>query len=256
MCIVVQMEGENTRLAEMAEEALKVATEVRDHQRRTRLVTQHITALLAYGLREHAFTDSAIGEMLGISRNRVSDLVQQAKYPDFDAIGDDLAFLQAQIATMYLPMTRALGGWVHTRTARSADIAADNNIALPDHWQGSPEGLDTAAAQFDNQDTGDRIVVYSLESQQGNPLLDQKKHCVGYDFKGKYRIDYRAAGAEPEPMSLEELGIRETSLLFGLRWPKPTERRYPDDAFANALRAIRSRYMIWPLPALVSDIGN
>lgn len=256
MHIVSQTEDEQTRRTEMAEEAIKVAAEVRDHQRKSHLVTQHITALLAYGLREHAFTDSAIGEVLGISRNRVSDLVQQAKYPDFDAIGDDLAFLQARIATIYLPMTRALGGWAHTRTALSADIATDNDITLPEHWQSSPDDLDTVAAQFDDQDTGDRIVVYALESQQGNPLFDKKNHFVGYDFKGTYRIDYRAAGGHLEPMPLEELRISEASLRFGLRWSKPTERRYPDDAFANALQAIRRRYAIWPLPALISDIDN
>lgn len=245
-----QTEDEKTRQTEMAEKALKVATEMRDRQRKSHLATQYITALLSHGLREHGFTDSAIGETLGISRNRVSDLVQQAKYPDLDAIGDDLPFIQEQVATIYEPMTRALGGWAQTRTARSGDIAADNNITLPDHWQNSPDGLDTPAAQFDNPDTGDRIVVYSLESQQGNPLFDKKKHCVGYDFKGTYRIDYRPASGDPEPMSLEELGTSETNLRFGSRWPKPTDRRYPDDAFDNALRAIRGHYVIWPLPAL------
>lgn len=245
-----RMEGNEDRHAEMAAQAIEIVTEVRDRQRKAHQATQYITALFAYGLREQGFSDSAIGEALSISRNRVSDLVQQALYPDLDAIGDDIAFVQAQIATTYLPIAQPASGWVHTRTDRSGEIAIANEIALPEHWQNNPAALDTQAAEFDHQDTGDRILVYSLESQQGNPLFDKKKHCVGYDFMGTYRIDHCPADGDRQPMSLAQIGIAETDLRFGSRWSKPAERRYSDDAFGNALRAIRRHHSIWPLPAL------
>jgi predicted XRE-type DNA-binding protein len=249
------MENRDERRTEMIAQAKAILSEIHTRESMAHQATFYVTAILAHGLREQGLTDKAIGETLSVSRNRVNDLVKAAIWPElFDGvtIGDhrQREFLETATRDTYRPIAQPSTGWIHTITGRSGDIATANNIPLPRHFHTDPAELETEGAQFDNHDTGERILVYTLERHHGKPLFDSEMQCVGYDFIGHYRIDIFSVAGDRNSLPLEHLGITETALRFGAKWPLPTERRDSGDAFRNAMKAVRHHYGIWPLPDL------
>lgn len=253
------MENAEERLAAMISQAKDAMAAVRHRETLAHNVTKSVAGILACGLREQGLTDKAIAEALTVSRNRVTNLVEESIYPAlFAAIGDQEARRRviAELDEIYGPIAQASAGWVHTCTDVSGRIAHANRITLPKPYRAKPRVLDTPAAQFDNLDTGERIVVYSLERHHGKILLDTEMRLAGYDFKGLYRIDVCSPAGTRQPYPLEILGITEQDLRFGKNWSEPKKRRSEDDAFRNATAAVRRHYGIWPRPALSDEYAG
>lgn len=252
------MENVEERRAAMIEQAGQILAEARLRESMAATVTYCVTGALAYGLREQGLSDKAIGEILSVSRNRVGDLVKAGIWPTLFArikLDDDRRrkFAAAEMKSIYRPVAQEQQEWVHTRTDRSGYIAERNNIPIPREYRHSPGALEPEAAEFDNCVTGERIVVYTLERHHGKMLFDSEQNRVGYDYKGEYRIELCSANGARHPLPLELLGITSSELRFGDKWPDPEERRLSDDAFRNAVAAVRKHYGIWPLPSLNED---
>lgn len=116
---------------------------------------------------------------------------------------------------IYQPMAHPATGWIHTLTDISGRIALANGISIPKPFRpNAGRGLDTAAAQFDNLDTGERILVYSLERHHGQVLFDAEMRLAGYDFKGHYRIDLCSPAGTRQSYPLEILGMRNCQYLW------------------------------------------
>lgn len=244
------MENVEERRHAMIAQAKDTIAEARYREAMARRVTNCVAGALAYGLREQGLTDKAIGEVLTVSRNRVADLVKEGMWPYPGPLDDQRQqrHVNAEIDEIYQPIAHPSNGWTHTLTDVSGRIAHANAIPLPKPHRRNPAGLDTPAAQFDNLDTGERILVYSLERHHGQILFDSEMRLAGYDFKGHYRIDLCSAAGTRQPYPLEILGITTSDLRFGKKWP-PEERRHDDDAFRTALGAVRRHYGIWPRAA-------
>ncbi|MUL50139.1 hypothetical protein FZI85_27455 [Mycobacterium sp. CBMA293] len=240
--------GIQRRHEAMLTQAHDVMAQARYREEEARRLTSHIAGALAYALREQQFTDTAIGEALGVSRNRVSELVNIGIWPTvYGPAGLDGDFKQVanQIDDLYGPLARPNAGWVHTLTGTSGLVAHANAIPLPDLYQEEPSGLDTAAAQFDNINTGERILVYTLERHFGKAIVNAETQKLERDHKGWYRIELCTGGRQPIPLT--NLGITEEDLRFGRGWKHPKQRRDEDDAYRNAIAAVRCHYGIWPL---------
>lgn len=238
----------------MIAQARDVLAEARYREELARTATGCVAGALAWGLREQGLTDKAIGETLGVSRNRVSDLVDAGMYPTICSgirLGDDRQreYVTAEVEAVYGPLARPKSGWVHTKTAASGTIACDNGIPLPVTVR-DPEHLSLSGAQFDNLDTGERVLVYTLDRHYGQPLLDSHLRRVGADYRGEYRIDLWSSPGGVHPYPLEILNMEASDLRFGKNWESPKERRTDEQAYLNAVRAVRRHYGIWPRPGL------
>ncbi|MCP3811009.1 hypothetical protein NLX62_01435 [Mycobacteriaceae bacterium Msp059] len=252
------MENVEERRAAMIAQAGQILAEARLRESMASTVTYCVTGALAYGLREQGLSDKAIGEILSVSRNRVGDLVKAGIWPTLFArikLDDDRRrkFAAAEMKSIYRPVAQEQQEWVHTRTDCSGYIAERNNIPIPREYRHSPGSLEPEAAEFDNCVTGERIVVYTLERHHGKMLFDSEHRRVGYDYRGEYRIELCSASGARHPLPLELLGITSSELRFGDKWADPEERRLSDDAFRNAVAAVRKHYGIWPLPSLNED---
>lgn len=241
------MENAEERRDAMVAQAKDTIAEARYREAMARRVTNCVAGALAYGLREQGLTDKAIGEVLTVSRNRVADLVNEGIWPYLGPLDDQRQerHVTAEVDEIYQPIAQPNTGWTHTLTDVSGRIAHANKIVLPKPYRRSVASLDTAAAQFDNLDTGERILVYSLERHHGQILFDSEMRLAGYDFMGYYRIDMCSPTGTRQPYPLEILGINSSELRFGKKWPDQ-ERRHDDDAFRIAVAAVRRYYGIWP----------
>ncbi|MFD4182164.1 hypothetical protein [Rhodococcus sp. NPDC058514] len=91
----------------------------------------------------------------------------------------------------------------------------------------STDLADTAAREYQQVTTGQRVLIYSQERWKGRPDPDSED---GWDRRGRYLIE-RCPGLEEgrcaerhTPFPLSELGLRDGDDLFGTGWPvrRPT----------------------------------
>jgi len=236
----------------MVTQAQEVLSEAKIQEAKARTVTACVTGALAYGLREQGLTDKAIGEALGVSRNRVNALVRVGMWPSiYGDLPAEARGIAAEVDAIYSKLTKPASGWVHAASASSGEIAVANNIPLPPSFAKNPTSLDPQGAAFVNLDTGERIIVYTLERHRGQMLFNEERHLVGTDFKGVYRIDLVSSSGHRQQYPLEILGITEAQLRFGRGWDRPEQRRDDDDAYLAAIEAVRRHYGIWPRARLV-----
>jgi hypothetical protein len=108
--------------------------------------------------------------------------------------------------------------------------------------------LDTSGAQFRNVQTGERILVYSLQRWRGAPEFDSATGDLsGWDHRGRYRVELCAANSRPAVMPLELVGLAAKATCFGSGWADPTRRRSDGEAFRRIVAALRRHCGIWPL---------
>lgn len=252
------MENAAARTAEMTEQAKAAIATARFHEMLAQKTTKVVAGTLALGLREQGLSDTAIGEVLGVSRNRITDLVNVGIWPR--VAGDVPLFrceerdaIEAGVSTLCKPLIAQESGWIHTRTGRGQDLLEENKVPLPYAIGKRPGLLDAEAAQFDNQSSGERILVYTFERHYGEMLYDSNLRQDGPNGKGYYRIELCSAAGGRHELPLELLGIDIGALRFGSKWPNPRHRNDIGDAFRNALAAVRGYYGIWPLPAHLED---
>lgn len=265
------MENVAERKTEMIAQAKEVLEKAREREVMAQRITKVVKGTLAYGLREQGLTHKQIGEILGVSRNLVGELIGLSRNPIDELIKtgiwtrlfsevpfghfDEYWQLVSAVQEIFGPIEQGTTGWVHTRTGRSGRILESNDIPVPRTYRHEPGGLDTDAAQFDNRESGERILVYSLERHHGKVLFDDEMQATGQrDHRGEYRIELLspASGARQQ-LPLELLDVPASDLRFGQGWPERAERNDPDDAFRNAIAAVRRHFGIWPLPAVTDD---
>lgn len=234
----------------MLGEARTVLAEADRLQEESTKIATLVKATIALGLREQGLTNKAIAELIGESRNKINDLVNMAVWPALYGglpSGEYLRFSK-MIDSIYGPLSGPDTGWVHARTTRSGIIVEAHAIPLPRFLPA--ESLDTDAAEFENPDTGERIIVYSLERHYGSPLFNVHGGREDSDGRGYYRIEVCSPNGSREALPLEILGISANAITFGSGWPTPGQRRVEGDAFRNAVAAVRSYYGIWPQQGL------
>jgi hypothetical protein len=221
--------------------------EARRRADRAAEIVQIVAGLLASGLREQGHSDRAIGAALQISRNRVSELVDRAPVvklsvpvdADDDWVGDWIEDIYGR-ASAAGPST-----WVQDRPYLSGHVVLDNAIPVPAPL--TDADLDTSGAQFRNADTGERILVYSLQRWRGTPefAADTGEH-TDWDHRGHYSVELRAANGRRRAMPPEMLGLTVDATCFGSGWEEPGRRQSDGAAFRRIVAAVRRRYGVWP----------
>ncbi|OHT73356.1 hypothetical protein BKG67_04925 [Mycobacteroides chelonae] len=249
------VENAADRTAEMIAQAREIIGAARYRAGVIDRATKGVIASLACGLKEQGLTDKAVAEVLGVSRNRISEIVAEGMYlTAFDGVRIDDDAQRREITTevlqLYRPIATQPTGWVQVRAPRSGRLLEANGIQLPRMYQEIPGELDTEAAEFVNRDSGERILVYSLERHHGTVLYDSDGKFIDYDFKGEYHIDLCSPTGGRQPLPLALLGIDQSDLKFGKGWTDLPRHRVEDDAFANAVGAVRRYYGIWPVASV------
>jgi hypothetical protein len=152
-------------------------------------------------------------------------------------IDDMYSSAQATAPSPWRQITQGLG--------LSKDVMRANNIAAQ-----SPmpvESLSTCGAQFDNTDTGERILSYSLQRWNGTPTVNAVTgELAGFDHRGGYTIELWSGSGTRCEMPTEIFGISANATYFGSGWDESARRQTADDAFERIVAAIRRHYRIWP----------
>lgn len=258
MRTIEHMENLANRRSTMLDEARAVLNEADRLHEESAKIAALVKATIALGLREQGLTNKAIADLIGESRNKINDLVQMAIWPALygDLPSGEFVRFSKMIDDVYGQIGEAGTGWVHARTVLSGIIVEAHAIPLPRLVRA--ESLDTDAAEFENPDTGEQIIVYSLERHYGSPLFDAHGRREDGDGRGHYRIEVCSPNGSREALPLEILGISPNAITFGSGWPSPEQRRVDGDAFRNAVAAVRAHYGIWPQQGLKSyaDAGD
>ncbi len=227
-----------------AQVALAEARQRADH---AAAIVRTVAGLLAAGLREQGHSDRAIGAALQISRNRVGELIAAAPWVKLGAHTDtDNDWIVDWIEDIYSRAATAAGStWVQDGPQLSGQVVEENRIAVPPPL--SVADLDTSGAQFRNVDTGERILVYSLQRWRGMPQFDSATGDLSaWDHRGYYSVELCAAGGHRAAMPLELLALTSDALCFGSGWLEPARRQSEGAAFRRIVVALRRHYGIWP----------
>ncbi len=249
---MVGVENLADRRSTMLDEARTVLNEANRRLEETAKIAALVRATIALGLREQGLTNKAIADLIGESRNKINDLVKMATWPALygDLPSGEFVRFSKLIDDVYGQIGEAGTGWIHARTVRSGTVVESHAIPLPRLVRA--DSLDTDAAEFENPDTGERIIVYSLERHYGSPIFDAHGRREDGDGRGYYRIEVCSPNGSREALPLEILGISPNSITFGSGWPSPEQCRVDGDAFRNATAAVRAYYGIWPQQGLKS----
>lgn len=246
---MIRVENAEARRAQMLVQATEVLAEARRLEAFANRVTTVVAGTLAWGLRNQGMSDREIGKVLPVSRNRVAKLVNAGKWPtEFGRVAwDEREEMRAAVAAIYGRIGHAGPGWIQTRQARSGDICADNKVPIPGFYS-SAGALDLDGAQFDNAESGERILVYSLHRHNGWPLFATGGRFVKHDHRGEYRIDLCVPGGARQALPLQILGLAPVDVRFGIGWPE--QQIDTDLVFQTVTESVRRHYGIWPLAAL------
>ncbi|KDQ01206.1 hypothetical protein AN948_05420 [Rhodococcus sp. ADH] len=102
--------------------------------------------------------------------------------------------------------------------------------------------LNASGAQFVNHRTGEKIIVYSLDSIKGARLNQQGDRPQDWDHRGAFRVERVSRDGTRSPMTMQEIGLPEGVEQFGYGWEPP---RHPEhESFARLHAAIHATYRI------------
>jgi hypothetical protein len=104
--------------------------------------------------------------------------------------------------------------------------------------------LNASGAQFVNHRTGEKIIVYSLDSIKGAKLSDRGDRPEDWDHRGTFRVERISVDGTRSPVTMEEIGLPEGVEQFGYGWEPP---RHPEhESFARIDAAICATCRIIP----------
>ncbi|MGC0362259.1 hypothetical protein ABH922_000243 [Rhodococcus sp. 27YEA15] len=202
-------------------------------------VEQAILALGISALRHLGSSDRAIAKIFAVSRNRIPELARLDGLPA-EPWARDLVrarWREAQLAAS--PWTE------NPEIGRCGELLELNGIAA--RGEHHDRMLDTSAAEFVHQHTGEKILLYVSHRVERIADGEAGRSCTLY---GRYVVEH----VEPSgPRTLCELGdfaLPPDAGHFESCRERPTDRGSAQAAFTTVGRAIRRKYRILP-----ADIG-
>lgn len=103
--------------------------------------------------------------------------------------------------------------------------------------------LDTDAAEFVHQHSGEKVIIYSTQLWNGTPTVSAGQP-VHWDHKGRYRIEFISAAGERGTINPADLGLTAADTEFDTSTPK--RRGNHAATFNRILTAARRTYAILP----------
>ncbi|RGP48262.1 hypothetical protein AWH04_08610 [Rhodococcus erythropolis] len=150
------------------------------------------------------------------------------------------------IHLIWTPATVYTSDWSEDyEVAGSASIVRLHQIPHPFRAH-----LNASGAQFVNHRTGEKIIVYSLDSIKGARLNQQGDRPQDWDHRGAFRVERISVDGTRSPMTMQEIGLPEGVEQFGYGWEPP---RHPErESFARLDAAIHATYRIIAQSSLTS----
>lgn len=245
----------------LAPEIVAVVDAVRgaidDAQRRIerdRQLKLAITAMAVQTLRQRQLSEASIRTLLDIDADTMRS-ASGLEQPSVDGVGD--WELRAEIEQVWMAVRRQASVWLQDDdVTTSAHVVRRNSIDIG-CWPLSVDALDTPGAEFAHQTSGQKIVVYSLQSRKGTPNIVDNA-LASWDHRGEYAVEFISRAGARSPLDLSAYGVLSSVAIFR----RPSERdalmakafprtgvdagRDADEAFALLIAAVRR--MCGPLP--------
>jgi len=172
--------------------------------------------LRSRGLQQQGMTDAHIAHLLGIDEDRLTAAMQDVQ---LEVDGTPDWHLRVEIEQLWMSLRRRASVWFQTdEVDKSHQVVARNNVDISS-WPLALEALDTPAAEFVHQTSGQKIIVYSLQGRLGTPTVVDGK-LRSWDGRGHYRVEFVSGPALRSPMDL---------MAFGLGPGANSFRGQPDD---------------------------
>jgi hypothetical protein len=161
---------------------------------RAQRVQRAITGMAVQALRQRRYTDSYIALLFGVDADTMTAATRDAG-PMIDGVQDWQ--LRAEIEQLWTSVRRRASVWFQTEdVTTSCEVIRRNGIDTGS-WPLPIEALDTPGAEFGHQISGQKIVVYSLQGQNGTPTIDDG-HIRSWDNQGSYRVEFVSTPAGGE----------------------------------------------------------
>jgi len=185
-------------------------------------------------------SDSAIGAFLGVSRNRVADLIRGIQYggePSWAAEWVNEVWAAARYASSPWLEESGVPALLSHHIVERYQIPVSSSL-IPLHK------LDTEAAEFTHRHSGEKIIVYSLQRWKGTPT--RVGDPLSWDHKGHYVIEFVSGSGERGTVAPSALGLSEDAVHFGKGFNTASRRRRDSDAFETIVESVRRTYRILP----------
>ncbi|MBC2644311.1 MULTISPECIES: hypothetical protein [unclassified Rhodococcus (in: high G+C Gram-positive bacteria)] len=218
------------------------ATEV-DHQVRDKAVGVLVTGGMSVGKARRAVGMTrrerahASAQMAGAVLRRWAERVRGTKYGVNSPMGPEdrrhLLAVHGALEEIWTVASATTSQW-HSEDGLHSDLVISRNgCPVPDDRQNLR--MDTAAAEFTNVVTGEKVLVYSFERWNGGP---------GADGRGTYRILRIDGNGNQILQSPADYGLGENAGRFGGGWSPPA----PGDnsVFEALVSAIQTQLAIVP----------
>jgi len=204
---------------------------------RSQRLQRAITAMAVLALRQRDFTDSYIGQLLGVDADVTTAAAREAD-PMIGGAHDWQ--LRAEAEQLWTSVRRRASVWLQTDDVEtSCDVIRRNGIDTGS-WPLPIEALDTPGAEFVHQTSGQKIVVYSLHGPRGTPkIVDGQVRY--WDNHGFYRVEFVSTAAGRSPLDLTSF-----ELVPGANTFRGEVGDGPAEAFGRVVEAIRR--VCGPLP--------
>jgi len=204
---------------------------------RTQRIQRAITDMARLTLRQRGLTDVYIGLLLGADPDVTTAAGGEAG-PTLDGVQDWQ--LRAEIEQLWTSVRRRASVWFQTDdVTTSCEVIRRNGIDTGS-WPLPLEALDTPGAEFVHQTSGQKIVVYSLQSLKGTPTIEDGQ-IRSWDNSGRYKVEFVSTTAGRSPLDLLSFGLTSGATSF-----KNHRGGGPGEAFGLIVAAIRS--VCGPLP--------
>jgi hypothetical protein len=221
---------------------------------RARQVKLAVTALAIAALRQRGLADGLIAKMLD-----VDVLTAQAEHlhPAADGVPD--WELRADIEALWMAVRRQGSVWMQVDEVTTSAQVVERHGIDTGSWPLAVRALDTPGAEFAHQNSGQQIVVYSLQGRDGTPTIVNDA-IASWDYWGHYNVEFVARAGTRSLLDLSSFGLIRSAQTFRRRnsreelmqraFPSasggPTAGRDAAESFANIIAAIRR--MCGPLP--------
>ena len=203
-----------------------------------------ITGMAGLALRQRGLPDTYIEQLLGADAG-VTTAAGRDAGPTIDGAQDWQ--LRAEIEQLWTAVRRRASVWFQTDdVATSVEVIRRNSIDTGS-WPLAIEALDTPGAEFVHQTSGQKIVVYSLQSRTGTPTVVDGR-IRSWDNHGSYKVEFVSTAATRSPLDLMAFGLTSAANKF-----RGDRGDGAGEAFGLIVGAIRA--VCWPLPPCAEVAG-
>lgn len=205
-------------------------------------VTDQLLGLSAVSLRQQGYTDPFIANRLKVDPARLAAAARQVGV----LIAPEDELLRVEVERRWDHARRELPWYQDDRVVYSRDAVRLYDIDATASRPLSVEALDLPAAEFVNNRTGERLIVYSLQRWKGLPDPRSQPGAPVWSRRGRFNLQCVTPAGERMGVSVEDwLDLPAGSAVFSADGEQP-HTSGSDDVFDRIGVALRRKYGALP----------